>query len=80
MNFGKHHSNNVVLAAPTEPTGAIEVSPLNVTRSREHGVMTTTSFWYPTPEEMRLIAEGHPITVSVLGEVFYPLYVGVQEE
>lgn len=80
MTPAKHHTNNAVLAAPTGEQPGANITPLPITQLREYGIVRSTSFWYPSPEEMRAIAEGHPVTVSVFGHHFPPMYVGVTEE
>jgi hypothetical protein len=38
------------------------------------------SVWDPSPEERQLIAEGHPIRLSVMGRSHPPLLVEVGDE
>lgn len=78
MNPTQHKSNNDVLPAP--PGVAIEdCRALPITRVVFHpsgrpGVM---SYWQPSAEELKLLAQGHAVYLSFWGQTHPPVSVGV---
>lgn len=77
MNRHQHTSNNDVLLPPPG-VPITDVCSLPITRIQwsdgEHGVV---SFWTPTPEELKLLAQGKPVRLSIIGKTHPPIMLGV---
>lgn len=74
----QHPSNNDVLGPPPGTT-ANQCQALPITRVvyEPSGLQAVVSYWQPTPEQLRLLAEGKPVWLSVWGRTHPPLAVGV---
>lgn len=75
MHPTQHPSNNDVLRPPPGMTND-ECRSIAITRFDNH-MPGVWSYWMPTDEERRLIADGRPVRVCVLGTVVPPLALGV---
>jgi hypothetical protein len=77
MNREQHPSNNAVLGAPPGVPHE-QVHALPVTRVQHaDGTMAIVSYWRPSAEEYKLIAEGSAIRLMVLGVNHPPVALGV---
>lgn len=77
MRRTQHPSNNDVLGAPPGLT-IDECNALPITRVvYENGVRAVASYWRPTREELKLLADGHYVRLMVLGDTHPPLLLGV---
>lgn len=83
MHKVQHPSNNAVLGAPAGwNQQAVECGALPVTRFVHNGVHMQASFWMPTPNELAALNCGHPVQLTVVGDVHPPVSLnipGVQE-
>lgn len=78
MRPTQHPSNNDVLRAP--PGVPIEeCQPLAITRVRfeQGGEFAVWSYWRPSAAELKAIADGALIRLSIAGLTHPPLHVGV---
>jgi hypothetical protein len=79
VNQLQHHTNNAVLGAPEGMTRE-ECRALPITRiSYPDGSLACVSFWVPTPEELRLLNEGRPMRLAILGATHAPVRLWVPE-
>ena len=77
MNRSQHPSNNAVLGAP--PGVSIdECTALAITRVHySDGTPAVVSYWGPSQDELKLIASGKKIRLTILGTTHAPLCLGV---
>lgn len=77
MDRCQHPTNNDVLGAP--PGVKIEdCYALPITRATfSDGTPAVISFWQPTVEEQKLLAEGKPVRLCLLGQTHAPINLGV---
>ena len=61
-----HHSNTHQFRAP-EGVSEADVATVAATVWQEDGEQIVTTFWSPSPEEMRDIFAGKPVAVSFFG-------------
>ena len=73
----QHLSNNDVLQPPAGAS-VDECRALPITRVvYGSGVPGVVSYWQPSPEQLRLLAAGAAVWISVLGMTHPPLALGV---
>lgn len=82
MNMIQHSMCNDVLGAPPGvPIEECRALPIMRFLGTEgigvEGAPYMASFWKPTPEELKLIAEGYPVVLMIQGMTHAPLSVGV---
>lgn len=77
MNRAQHPSNNSVLGAP-HGMSIEQCNALPITRVQHaDGTPAVVSFWRPTPEQLRLLAEGRLVRLCALGMTHAPVMLGV---
>ena len=78
MRATQHRSNNDVLRAPPGST-IDECRALAITRIvYADGTPALTSYWQPSPNELRLLTEVRPVRIVVLGHTHPPISIGVK--
>ena len=77
MRPTQHPSNNAILRAP-EGVNVEQCRPLAITRAQyPDGMDVVMSYWEPTAEERKAIAEGALIAFQCWGRTHPPVYIGV---
>jgi len=70
MNPIEHISNNHVFKAPE---GMKECDDLSVTVGNWSGYPCIVSHWKPSPEELKLLNEGKPVQLTIVGRSMPPV-------
>ena len=64
MLIGRIRNSNMIYKAPKDMSSCQD---LHVRVGEDLGTRTITSAWFPSPEEIRAMADGHPIHLHVCG-------------
>lgn len=79
MNRHQHPLNNAVLGAPKGWDQAeLPCGALPITRVIADGVQHVVSYWRPTPEELKALANGALVELWVVGHTMPPVALAVE--
>jgi hypothetical protein len=76
MNPTTHSTNNMLLGAPKDMENCIDVA---ATMMVEDSSTIITTFWTPTPEEIKAINSGAKVALYVWGTFHPPVAIGICE-
>ncbi len=63
----KHHTNNHSFSVPSDWDLDTPCETLGVTVIKEGDALSLHSFWQPDEDEIKLLAAGHPVILTVYG-------------
>jgi hypothetical protein len=72
----EHSSNNIVMKAPEDMPDCID---LLATRLEVDGYHVIQSYWQPSEHELKLLAAGKPVMLSIFGRSMSPVWITVPE-
>lgn len=77
MNPSRHSTNNMLLGAPKDMENCVDIAATMLVGEDTSTIIST--FWTPTPEEIKAINSGAKIVLYVWGSQHPPVAIGVCE-